>query len=153
MSSFNARLTIKGQKQGQIGESEKGKPDGFDILDLSANVTSPRDAASGLPTGKRQHKPISMSIPVSAHTVSLFGAIVNNERVDGEIIFYKDDLYQSKYMTIKFDSGSLASWETKFSSVHEHMFVLNITLTFSKITITSFDPGVEASDDWETSVY
>ncbi len=150
MASFTARLKIKGTKQGQIGETEKGKEVGFDILDLTSQVVSPRDAASGLPTGKRQHKPIVINIPVSSQAVLLFNAMVTNESVSGEIIFFKDDQQQAKYMTMAYESGSIASWEQKFSSVHEHMFILAITLTYSKITITA--GSQEASDDWEAPV-
>jgi len=42
---------------------------------------SPRDPASGLPTGKRQHKPISFLKEWGAATPQLFQALVTNENL------------------------------------------------------------------------
>ncbi len=39
----------------------QGKPVSLDSVKYSCNVVSPRDAASGLPTGKRLHKPFEIS--------------------------------------------------------------------------------------------
>ncbi len=51
------------------GESkDKEHKDWIDVLSVSG---LPRDAASGLPTGKRQHKPISIAKPVDKATPML----------------------------------------------------------------------------------
>ena len=49
-------------------------------------ISSPRDAASGLPTGKRQHKPVSVTKPVDKATPLLLhkADCVNGEVVRGE---------------------------------------------------------------------
>ena len=39
----------------------QGKPVSLDSIKYTCNITSPRDAASGLPTGKRMHKPFEIS--------------------------------------------------------------------------------------------
>ena len=40
------------------------------VVTLENNITSPRDAASGLPTGKRMHQPLSVFVSASDNTVS-----------------------------------------------------------------------------------
>jgi len=46
------------QKKAKKQTKTKGK---MEVYGFSHEVVSPRDAASGLPTGKRQHKPVRMS--------------------------------------------------------------------------------------------
>ncbi|MCB1185762.1 type VI secretion system tube protein Hcp [bacterium] len=47
-------------------------------------VVSPRDAASGLPTGKRQHKPIRVSKPIDKATPLLMGVVNTGDAVEIE---------------------------------------------------------------------
>ena len=57
--ALNAYLKLKGQKQGEIKGSvtQKGREDKIMVIAVSHEIISPRDPASGLPTGKRMHKP------------------------------------------------------------------------------------------------
>lgn len=43
---------------------------------LSHSVVSPRDAASGLPTGKRQHKPMTITKELDKSSPQLFSLVV-----------------------------------------------------------------------------
>ena len=59
-----------------------------DTCDCTYQIVSPRDAASGLPTGKRQHKPIVFTTSVSAPLVIssvVFGPAVGTELEDGSV--------------------------------------------------------------------
>ena len=60
-AALNSYLTLEGQTQGQIqGDvTQPGREGTITIYGFSHEVISPRDAASGMPTGKRQHKPVS----------------------------------------------------------------------------------------------
>jgi len=51
-AALNAYLKLKGQKSGEISSK--------------ASIVSPRDAASGLPTGKRMHKPFVIEAQLDA---------------------------------------------------------------------------------------
>lgn len=54
---------------------EKGAPVSSSVV-LSHSVVSPRDAASGLATGKRQHKPMSISKTMDKSSPKLFNLVV-----------------------------------------------------------------------------
>src|SRR5687768_5932326 len=56
----NYYLKVTSEKQGWIRGScmQKGQQDLIEVESWGWGVQSPRDAASGLATGKRQHKPI-----------------------------------------------------------------------------------------------
>ena len=54
-----------------VGELQEG--------DSDAELAAPRDAASGLPTGKRQHKPITITKPVDKASPKLAEAVVKGK--------------------------------------------------------------------------
>ena len=58
--ALNAYLTLKGQKQGAINGpvTQKGRENSIAVHAFGNEIDSPRDAATGLPTGKRIHKPV-----------------------------------------------------------------------------------------------
>jgi hypothetical protein len=45
-------------------------------VDLSQSIVSPRDAASGLPTGKRQHKPMIITKELDKASPKLYSLVV-----------------------------------------------------------------------------
>ena len=69
-----------GQKQGPFSQTP------IDVSAVSHEIVSPRDAASGLPTGKRQHKPISITMEWGASTPLFLNALVNNENLTSVLI-------------------------------------------------------------------
>ena len=64
--AHNFYITITGQKQGAIkGDvTLKGHEGAILGLALSHEIVSPRDPQSGLPSGKRMHKPMKITTPV-----------------------------------------------------------------------------------------
>jgi len=66
-----ATVMITGQKQGAFSQTP------IDVTAVSHEIVSPRDPASGLPTGKRQHKPISITMEWGATTPLLLNAPVS----------------------------------------------------------------------------
>ena len=62
---------------GVDGESrDKDHKGWIDVLSVS-QAAAPRDAASGLPTGKRQHKPITFTKPIDKASPILARALAN----------------------------------------------------------------------------
>ncbi|MDD5306609.1 MAG: type VI secretion system tube protein TssD [Deltaproteobacteria bacterium] len=51
------------------------------VVAVSHEIVSPRDAASGLPTGKRMHKPLVITKEVDRSSPLLYSALVNNENL------------------------------------------------------------------------
>jgi len=62
--ALNAYLKLKGQKTGAIKGSvtQKGREGLILVIAVSHEIVSPRDSASGLPTGKRMHKPFALDV-------------------------------------------------------------------------------------------
>jgi type VI secretion system secreted protein Hcp len=57
----------------------------FPVLALSHSIVSPRDAASGLPTGKRQHKPFTIPKPVDKASPLLVEGLLKGEPLSVEV--------------------------------------------------------------------
>jgi type VI protein secretion system component Hcp len=116
------------------------------VIEQSSSV-APRDAASGLPTGKRQHKPISITKELDKSTPLLMQALCTNENVtenaDGSVLLSFDFELQGENL-------DLASWSCDLThpgdgSVHSCPIVFSEKLSFSagKGTASLLLPAVQ----------
>ena len=126
-----------GQKQGPFS------PTPIDVTAVSHEIVSPRDAASGLPTGKRQHKPITITKEWDASTPLLLNALVNNENLTSVLIGLLRNGQQ--VATIKLTNASVADYQ-------QHGDTDTWSFTYQKIEWTWVDGGITAQDDWEAPV-
>ena len=166
--ALNAYLRLKGAKQGDIKGSvtQKGREGRIAVIAVSHEIVSPRDAASGLPTGKRMHKPLVITKELDKSTPLLYGALVSNESITS---FTLDFFAPSKGgpvggtgaevndFTITLQNASIASIRmTMPNNKDPELMKLatyeEIAFTYEKITWTWVDGGITASDDWEAPV-
>ncbi len=158
--ALNAYLRLKASQQGDIKGSciQKGREDTIMVIGFSHEIVSPRDAASGLPTGKRQHKPLVITKEVDKATPLLFSILTNNENISN----FKLDFYQpskqgaeKQHYTIQLFNANIASVRSemlnnKYPENMQHEGREHWAFTYQKITWTWQDGGVSADDDWET---
>jgi len=164
--ALNAYLTLKGQKQGAIKGSvtQKGKEGKIMVIAVSHEIVSPRDAASGQATGKRQHKPFVITKELDQSTPKLYNALCTNENitefelqffgtkaspvgVNAEFNHYTVKLTNARIVDIRFAMPNNKNPElTRYSEYEEVAFV------YQKITWTWMMGGIMAEDDWETPV-
>jgi type VI secretion system secreted protein Hcp len=158
--ALNAYFTTEGESQGKIEGSctQAGREGLMEIYGWSHEVISPRDAASGLPTGKRQHKPVTITKAIDKATPLLMNVLVNNEnlktwklemwrpsKAGKEEQFYTIELLNGNISGIRAEQLNNKYPENMGHEVREH-----ISYTYQKITWTWKDGGVTAEDDWET---
>src|SRR3954469_24423395 len=81
--ALNAYLKLKGQKQGELKGSvtQKGREGKIMVIAVSHEIVSPRDPASGLPTGKRMHKPLVITKELDKSSPILYAVLCNNENI------------------------------------------------------------------------
>jgi type VI secretion system secreted protein Hcp len=155
-------MTLKGQTQGEIkgGCTQKGREGSIIIFAFDHDIVSPRDIASGLPTGKRQHNPITITKEIDKASPLLFSALCNNENLS-EVVFkyWKPSAAgkEQQYYTITLTNGNIASMKTFFPNMLiaentrlPHME--QVSFTYQKIVWTFEDGGITAEDDWESPV-
>jgi type VI secretion system secreted protein Hcp len=154
-AALNAYLTLKGQKQGSIKGSvtKKGREESIEVLSVSHEIVSPRDPASGLPTGKRSHKPFVISKTIDKSSPLLAAALVNNENISSwELSFYQPSSKGAEALAykIKLTNASIAS--IRLVSDANGNLTEEISFTYQKIEWTWVDGGIMALDDWEAPV-
>lgn len=156
-------LKVTGQKQGSITGSvtEKGKEGTIAVLAIDHSIISPRDPASGLPTGKRMHSPLVIVTHIDKATPLLYNALVNNENLPTvELDFYKPKANgkDALYFTIKLTNANISSVkQTNLNSDDDPQLGLfgeyeEVAFTYQKIEWTWIDGGITAQDDWEAPV-
>jgi type VI secretion system secreted protein Hcp len=168
--ALNAYLTLKGQKQGQINGSVtvKGRENSIEVHSFTDEIVSPRDATTGLPTGKRQHEPIVIVKVLDKSTPLLWNALVSNENLTQWVL----QVYAAQPAGVGVASGAGAEMmiytitltNATISSIRQYMsdneIASNtslpvreeISFTYQKITWTWTQGNITASDDWEAPV-
>jgi type VI secretion system secreted protein Hcp len=150
-------MKMNGATQGHIpgGVVRPGLEDWIEVIGLSHEIASPRDAASGLPTGKRQHKPFTITKELDKATPLLFKALVSNEVLtDVELRLYRPDRAgkEEHYFTIKLTNASISSVKMENDSGNASETTEHVSFVYQKIVWTWQDGGITAEDDWETPV-
>jgi type VI secretion system secreted protein Hcp len=129
-----ATLFVKGQVSGVFSDTP------IDVTAVSHEIVSPRDPQSGLPTGKRQHKPISITMAWGPTTPLFLNALVTNENLTTFRLSLMSD--GQEVARIELTNASVAQYD-------QHGDNVTFQFTYQKIQWTWLNPTVVASDDWE----
>ena len=160
--ALNAYLKLTGKTQGEIKGSvtQAGREDSVMVIAYNHEVVSPRDAASGLPTGKRQHKPLTITKEIDKSSPLLMTVLTNNEQITKwELRFWQPSPtgQEVQHYTVELENASIASIRSemlnnKYSENMNHKEREHVAFCYQKITWTWMDGGITASDDWEAPV-
>lgn len=165
--ALNAYLRLKGQKQGEIKGSvtQKGREGRIMVIAVSHEIVSPRDSASGLPTGKRQHKPFVITKEIDKSSPLLYNALVNNENITvWELRFFAPQLQsvggagtEVNNYTVKLTNANIMDIKSvmlnnKNPELARYAVYEEIAFTYQKIEWTWVDGGITAMDDWEAPI-
>jgi type VI secretion system secreted protein Hcp len=160
--ALNAYLKLKGQKQGDIKGSviQKGREGKIMVIAVNHQIISPRDAASGQATGKRQHKPFVITKEIDKSTPLLYNALVNNENITTwELQFFTAKKTgsgagaETNHYTVKLTNTSIADIKSimlnnKNPDLAHYAEYEEIAFTYQKIEWIWMDGGITAMDDW-----
>jgi type VI secretion system secreted protein Hcp len=168
--ALNAYLILKGAKQGQIngGVTQKGHENTIEVHSFTDEIISPRDATTGLPTGKRQHEPIVIVKVLDKSTPLLWQALVSNENLTQFVL----QVYAQQPTEGGVNAGAgaevmiytISLTNATISSIRQYMadneIATNaslpvreeISFTYQKITWTWTQGGITATDDWSAPV-
>jgi type VI secretion system secreted protein Hcp len=165
--ALNSYLKLKGQKQGEVkgGVTQKGREGSIMVIAVSHEIVSPRDPASGLPTGKRMHKPFVITKEIDKASPVLYNILVNNENVpEWKLEYWKPQLSAAggagaevKYYSVQLVNANIASMRhvmpnNKNPELMRYETYEEIAFTYQKIIWTWLDGGITAEDDWEAPV-
>lgn len=155
-------LSAEGTKQGKFkGESKLEKfKDKSEINGFMQEVISPRDAASGAATGKRNYQPIIILKKAGSASPQFFQALTTNEVLKKVTIdFYKPDPSGQEilFYTITLENAIVSGFKQFIGPLDNEKFNpdnLNlydeIKLTFQKIIIEEKTGKTMATDELNT---
>ena len=157
--ALNAYLRLKGQKQGDIKGSitQKGREDSIAVIAVDHDIVSPRDQASGLPTGKRMHKPLVITKELDKATPLLYAVLAHNENITTwELQFWRPSATgaEEQHYTIKLTNANIAGISFHMAN-NKHPDLMKfaeyeqISFTYQKLEWTWVKGGITAGDDWE----
>mmetsp|Transcript_45793 Transcript_45793/g.111494 ORF Transcript_45793/g.111494 Transcript_45793/m.111494 type:complete len:178 (+) Transcript_45793:123-656(+) len=158
-AALNAYLKVEGINGGVV---RAGEENSMEVWGMSHEVVSPRDAASGLPTGKRQHKPLTITKPIDKATPLLMSALTTNKILPTVTLrMYQPSVRgegtEVLYYTIKLENAVVSGirhemLDNKYPENMAQETREMISFTYQKITWTWVDGGITAMDDWESPV-
>lgn len=160
--ALNAYLKLKGQKTGEIKGSvtQKGREGKIMVIAVSHEIVSPRDSASGLPTGKRMHKPFVITKELDKSSPILYQVLTNNESIpEWELQFWQPSTTgaEKQHYTVKLVNANIASIAFRMAN-NKHPDLMKFTeyeevaFTYQKIEWIWVEGGITAMDDWEAPV-
>lgn len=161
--ALNAYLNLKGQKQGEIKGSvlQKGRENKIMVIAVSHEIMSPRDPASGLPTGKRMHKPFVITKELDKSSPLLYSVLCNNENITTwELQFWTPQISakqgtgaEVQHYTVKLENANIASISFRMAN-NKHPDLMKfaeyeeVAFTYEKITWTWNEGGIQTEDNW-----
>ena len=160
--ALNAYLRMKGQKSGDIQGSvtQKGHENSILVFAVEHSIQSPRDPATGLPTGRRQHKPLVISKEVDKASPLLYRMLVSNEAITTwELQFWRPSPtgVEQQFYTVKLTNASIANINfhlpnTKDPNLMKFPEYEEVAFTYQQIEWIWTDGGITAQDSWEAAV-
>ena len=158
----SAFLSVSGQTQGKIRGpvTLQGRKDMIRVHEGFHEIMSPRDAVTGLPTGQRMHKPLTVFKEVDCTSPLLMTALVTNENLTEVVLqFWQQDRvgHEAPCYTIRLTNANISDIRLIMSfdtvpSVAPHPALEEVTFTYQKISWTWEAGGITAADDWEDRV-
>jgi type VI secretion system secreted protein Hcp len=154
-------MKVEAQKQGHIKgdivKTWKGAEDHIELMGWQQSVASPRDAHTGLATGKRIHQPVEVVGKLCKGVPLLFTAACTNETLKKVTI---NCWSQAKagagatvaiYYIVEMEDAHIMELQHVTHETDGALF-FRMAMTFRKITYTWKDGGLTGGDTWELTV-
>ena len=164
--SLTTYAYLVGQKSGQVkgGVTQKGRESSIAVIAVSHSIVSPRDPASGQPSGKRMHKPWVFTKELDQATPILFNMLATNENITSAVFkFWAPQIKagsgvgaEVQNFTVTLTNASIASLDFHQANIRHPDLVKfaeyeEVALTYQKIEWKWVDGGITAIDDWEAA--
>jgi type VI secretion system secreted protein Hcp len=143
--------------KGESFQSSMGRADSIECIYYESSTKSPREASSGLATGRRQHDPILIHKRIDKATPLIAKALVNNEGCEGTLKFYrpnpKGDGTTEQFFSVAFKGGRVFSQKLLVQNTLDpdqvnHPPLEEVGFVFTTINWTYTNGGITHEDSW-----
>jgi type VI secretion system secreted protein Hcp len=146
-------FTAVGKKQGAFkgdGLKTKGHELQMQALTFDYGIVSPRDVATGLPSGKRQHKPVVISKEWGPSMPQFLAAIANNEQLTKVTLeFWDTDPAkgggQRLHFVVTLTNANVSEVRQRLAN---DLLTEDLSFTFQKIEVADKVGNTIFTDDW-----
>ena len=158
--AYEFYVTIQGTKTDSFhGESRrKSHEQAITGLEFLYEVTAPRDLATGQATGKRQHKPITITKEWGAASPQIFQALVNNEVLKSVLFEFMETAPEGKEVvayTIRLINATISQFRQYIGNIDNFVYdstpdsleLERVSFTFETIEIHHVAAQTSAVDD------
>jgi len=156
-AALPAFMTLTGETQGVIQGSvtQTGREDSIEVIGFGHNVSAVFDASSGLPSGKRQHRPVRIVKNIDLSSPKLFTALTTNENLtDVTIRFWQpvSSGEEEQFYTVQLVNAKIVSIMPSHCSADADCIPTRpseaVTFTYQTIVITWEEGGVTSESNW-----
>jgi type VI secretion system secreted protein Hcp len=151
-------LANGGKIDGESTVSSLGRENSIECSSFDYGVISPREASSGLLTGRRQHRPVEVWKRIDMSTPLLLKALCENDKVvSAELKFFRPAVggegSEEHYYTVKLEEGYISGIEHKsedalMAGELAPPAMEKVTFFFQDITWTYEVNGATHTDRW-----
>src|SRR5262249_35797844 len=150
-STVEIYITVEGTTQGKFkGESAaKLFKDQSRVLKFTYSVVSPRDVATGMASGKRQHKAVVITREPGAASPQFFKALVTNEVLKSVVIkFWRANVsgVSGVQQIITLTNASISDFRQYVGD--DDRWLEDVAFTFQQIQIENKPGASLAVDSW-----
>lgn len=155
MPSF---MKVVGTTQGEIQGScqIQGRENTILVQGVDHTIEIPRSPQTGLPTGKRVHLPMTVTVEIDKSTPKLYQALCSGEKLSSvEVDYYwiSPQGKEEKYYSVKLEDAIVVGMRGWFPNCllpddQQLGHMQDISFTYSKIIETWQPDGIEAEDSW-----
>lgn len=152
-------LTLTGTRHGPIigSVTQKGREGSIEVVSLYHEIVAPRDPASGRPTGKRMHKPFSITKPVDRSSPFLHAVLTHNENLtDVTLRLFRPHAtgVERHAFTVRLMNATIASIQLRLLNTrHQRNARMpeleEVSFAYQRIEWTWMEGNISADDDWE----
>ena len=162
-----AFISIEGSTQGLITQGAftedsvgniyiEGHEDEVMVQAFDHIVTIPRDPQSGQPAGQRVHKPFVFTAALDKSTPLLYNALTSGEVLTNvEMRWYRTSIAgkQEHFFTMKLEDAIIVDINAQMPhcqdpATQDFTQLIQVSLSYRKITWSHDVAGTEGSDDW-----
>ncbi len=143
--------------KGESTQTSLGRADSIECVGYDQGVTSAREAATGMVTGRRQYTPLEVTKRVDKASPLLMKALVNNEKIDGTFKFFRPnptgDGTTEQFYTVELKEGNIAAVKQFVPNTLEASSaglpaLEKVSFVFKTIKWTYTQGGITHEDSW-----